>query len=103
MSTAIYFVSYKLKKDAAEADFLFAARALNDAFIAKQPGYLSWEQARDGETWVDMIRFQTMADLERFKEVSKRPNELALQFYSYINLNSCKEHLFSTVRRYGDF
>lgn len=101
MSNAIYYVSYKLKKGASVTEFLDSAEKLNDEFISKQAGYLSWKQAVDGETWVDMITFETMDDLDNFKKLSENPSELALQFYSTINLNSCKEHHFTVERSYG--
>ena len=100
MSNVIYFVSYKLKKGVSVQDFLDAAQKLNDEHISKQPGYLSWTQAVDGETWADIITFETMDDLDSFQEVSKNPCDLALQFYSYINLNSCKVNMFSVERTY---
>jgi len=79
---------------------LVAAEKLNDEFIAKQPGYLSWTQAVDDETWVDIITFENMDDLRNFKKISGNPSALALQFYSFINLNSCKEHHFTVERSY---
>jgi uncharacterized protein CbrC (UPF0167 family) len=100
MSNAIYYVSFKLKKGASISDFLLSAEKLNNEFIAKQPGYLSWKQAVDGETWADMITFDTMDDLNKFQDASKNPGELAMQFYSFINLNSCKVHMFSVERSY---
>jgi hypothetical protein len=47
-----------------------------------------------------MCTFETMDDLKAFEEVSQNPNEFALQFYSFINLNSCKGHRFSVEREY---
>jgi len=101
MSNAIYYVSYKLKKSASIPDFLLAAEALNDGYISKQNGYVSWEQLVDGETWADVITFKTMGDLKNFEEASSNPDELAKAFYSYINLMSCKGHKFSVERSYS--
>ena len=98
MSQAIYYVSFKLKKSASVPDFLLAAEQLNNEFISKQKGYVSWEQLRDGETWADVITFETMDDLANFEAVSRDPDELALKFYSFINLNSCKGHRFSVEK-----
>jgi len=101
MPNAIYYVSYKLKKGTSVPDFLLAAEALNDGHISKQKGYISWEQMVDGETWADMCTFETMEDLKAFEEASQNPGELALKFYSFINLMSCKGHKFSVEKRYG--
>ena len=100
MSNAIYYVSFKLKKGTVVADFLLAAEKLNNEFISKQKGYVSWKQLSDGETWADIVTFETMADLKNFKEVSGTPSEIAMKFYSFINLPSCKEHAFSVEKSY---
>jgi len=100
MSNAVYFVSFKLKKGASVTDFLQAAERLNNEYISKQKGYISWEQMVDGDTWADVITFESTEDLNNFKEASNSPDETALKFYSFINLNSCKVHLFSVERSY---
>ena len=101
MSKAIYYVSYKLKKSASIPDFLLAAEKLNNEHISKQKGYISWEQVRDGETWADLCTFDSMESLENFAEVSKNPGEAALNFYSFINLPSCKMHAYSLEKSYS--
>ena len=100
MSNAVYYVSYKLKKGVSVADFLLAAENLNNGYISKQKGYVSWKQLADGETWADVITFETMGDLKNFEAGSRNPDELALKYYSFINLNSCKGHHFSVERSY---
>jgi len=100
MSNAVYYVAYKLKKSASVPDFLSAAEALNNEYISKQKGYVSWKQLVDGETWADVLTFETMDDLKSFEAASRNPDELALKFYSYINLMSCKSHKFLVERSY---
>ena len=99
MSNAVFFVSYKLKKGASVQDFLLASEKLNDGYMSKQKGYISWKQLVDGDTWADYITFETKEDAKRVEQ-SAEPNELAEKFYSYINLNSCKTHFFSIERSY---
>ena len=99
MSNAIYFVSYKLKKGVCVPDFLQAAENLNNQYMCKQKGYISWKQAVDGDTWADFLTVETMDDAKRISNPTE-PNELAEKFYSFINLNSCKAHLFSVERSY---
>ena len=102
MPNAIYYVSYPLKKGASIPDFLLAAEKLNNEFISKQRGYISWKQLRDGDTWADVCTFETMDDLNNFKEISKKPSELAKKFYSFMNLSPklCKMHIFTVERSY---
>ncbi|MCL1788276.1 MAG: hypothetical protein FWG38_09855 [Defluviitaleaceae bacterium] len=101
MSQAIYYVSYKLKKGTSVPEFLTAAQALNDGYISKARGYVAWKQLQDGDTWADAIIFETMDDLKAFQEASSTPDALALAFYAFINLNSCKGHQFVVEKSYG--
>ena len=99
MPNVVFFVSFKLKKGASVPDFLLAAEKLNNEYMSKQKGYISWKQLVDGETWADFITFETMEDAKRVEE-STEPNPLAEKFYSFINLNSCKTNFFIIERSY---
>ena len=99
MSNAVYFVSYKLKKGASVPDFLLAAETLCKDYMSKQKGFISWKQVVDGETWADILTVETMEDAKRISTPTE-PNPLAEAFYAYINLNSCRAHLFSVERSY---
>ena len=99
MSNAVYFVSYKLKKGASVPDFLLATEQLNHAYMSKQTGFISWKQCVDGDTWADILTFETIEDAKRVSQPSGT-NDFAEKFYSFINLNSCRAHLFSVERSY---
>ena len=87
---ATFHCTFKLKKNADVQAFLQAAKALNDGYISKQPGYVSWQQLHDGNTWVDLITFDSTENVKGFEDRSNAsPNELAMAFYSFINLPSC--------------
>jgi len=100
MSNAVFYCSFQLKKRASVPDFLLAAEKLNNAYISKQTGYISWKQLVDGDTWADFLTFETMEDVKKFEADSGNAGELAKQFYSFINLNTCKVHYFSIERNY---
>ncbi len=100
MAHAVFYCSFKLKQGASVADFLQAAKNLNDLYISKQPGYLSWKQLVAGDTWADVITFETMDDLKRFVDNSGKAGEWAEQFYAFLNLNSCQQHDFMVERSY---
>ncbi|MCL2719570.1 MAG: hypothetical protein FWE14_12405 [Lachnospiraceae bacterium] len=101
MPNAVYYVSYKLKKGASVPDFLVASEKLNDEYMSKQKGYISWKQLIDGDLLLDFLTFETMEDAKKIAEAND-PNELALNFYSFINFNSCKQHFFTVERSYGE-
>lgn len=101
MPKAIFYCAYNLKKDASAAEFLAASQKLNDDYISKQPGYISWQQVRDGDLWADLLTFETMEDVKNFEANSENPNELALEFYSYINMPTCKINYFTIESEYS--
>jgi hypothetical protein len=102
MSNAVFYCSFNLKKNANVQGFLLAAKKLNDEYISKQKGYISWRQLNDGDTWADFLTFESMEDVKNFEAQSGNAGELAQHFYSFINLNSCKVHYFSVERSYGN-
>ena len=95
MPNAVFYCSFNLKKRASVSEFLLAAEKLNNEYISKQKGYISWQQLVDGNTWADYLIFETMEDVKAFEANS---GELAQNFYSFINLNSCKVHYFTIER-----
>jgi len=100
MSNAVFYCSFKLKKGADVPNFLQAAETLNNEYISKQKGYISWKQLSDGETWADFLTFETMEDVKNFENNSANAGELSANFYSFINLNSCVVKYFSVERSY---
>ena len=100
MANAVFYCSFKLKKGASVPEFLLAAKKLNDEYISKQKGYISWKQLVDGDTWADFITFETMADVKKFEADSGNSGELAEKFYSFLNCNSCKVNYFTIERSY---
>ena len=99
MPNAVFFNSYKLKEGASVPDFLLAAEKLWNEHISKQKGYISFNLLVDGETWADSTIFETMDDANAFLASSQSgTNDLAQKFYSFLNFNSCKSHVFSVER-----
>mgnify|MGYP000850974092 CR=1 FL=1 len=99
MSNIVFFNSYQLKKGVSASDFLLAVEKLNNEYISKQKGYISFQLLADGETWADSTTFETMEDAKSFSE-SCEPNEFAEKFYDFININSCKSQIFSVIKSY---
>ncbi len=53
----------------------------------------------DGETWADITKFETKEDAEAFARCGT-PNAFAQKFYSFINLNSCRSHLYTIEKTF---
>jgi len=100
MSHAVFYCSFKLRKGVSVPDFLLAAEKLNNEYISKQKGYISWKQLVDGDTWADFLTFETMEDVKNFEANSGNAGEVAQHFHSFLNHNSCKGHYFTIERSY---
>jgi len=99
MSEAIWFISYKIKKNVSEEDFLRASKKCNDEVLSKQKGFISWEVLRDGDTWIDLVKWETAEDAKN-GETAGAGNPASSEFYSFINMNSCKLQLYSIEKRH---
>ena len=99
MSNAVWFISYKLKKDVSVEDFLLASEKCNNEILSKQKGFISWELLRDGDTWVDLIAWETPEDAKN-AETTGQTNPTAQKFYSFIDFNSLKNQVYSVEKSY---
>ena len=68
--------------------------------MSKQKGYISWKQLIQGELWADLITWETMDDAQKILQPDG-PNALAEKFYSFIDMPSCKVHVFSVEKSYS--
>ncbi len=93
MPNAIWFISYKLKKGVSAEDFLLASEKCHHEVLSKQKGFVSWEVLHDGDTWVDLVKWETAEDAKN-GETAGANNPAAREFYAYINMNSCKLQLY---------
>ena len=65
MKNALEIVTFKIKGGVKLPDFLKASAELEEGFARKQAGFLSRIFAKgESNDWVDVIRWQTMADAE---------------------------------------
>lgn len=94
---AIWFITYKLKKNASVADFLLASKKCHDEVLSRQKGFVSWEVLRDGETWVDLVQWASAEDA-RNGETAGANNPVSRAFYSFINMNSCTLQLYTVEK-----
>ncbi len=99
MSNAVLFITFKLQKGASVPDFLLAAEKLNNEYMSKQNGFISWKQLVDGETWADLITWETVDDAKKIMENDEN-NKLSEEFCSFIDLESCVTQIFSVEKSY---
>jgi len=99
MSNAVWFISYKLVEGASVPDFLIALEKVHDEILSKQKGFISWKVLVDGDTWVDLVTWETPDDAKN-AETAGETNPIAHKFYSYIDMESCKNQHFSVEKSY---
>ena len=99
MSNAVMFITFKLKEGASVPDFLCASEKLNSEAFSKAKGFISWKQLIDGETWADLLMWETMDDAKNSMEACET-NSLVNEFCSFIDQESVKHHLFSVAKSY---
>ena len=99
MTEVVMMITFKLKKGASVEEFLIASENLNNEYMSKQKGYISWKQLNENETWIDFITFEKLEDAKAV-ENNPNPNDLALKFYSFINCNSCKVQYLTVEKSY---
>jgi hypothetical protein len=99
MSNAIWFISYELKKDVSTEEFLIASKKCYDEVLSRQKGFISWEVLRDGDTWVDLVKWETAEDAKK-GETAGANNPASHEFYSFINMKTCKLKLYSIEKKH---
>ncbi len=99
MPATVWMISYKLKEGADVEDFLRASEACNREVLSRQKGYISWEVLRCGGTWVDLCKWETPEDAKN-AETAGADNPAALEFYSFINMESLEQQLCSLEKSY---
>jgi len=100
MSNAIWFISYKLVEGASVPDFLLASEKCHNEVLSKQKGFISWKVLAEGDTWVDLVEWETMEDAINAENNDSEPSPVAQKFYSFIDPNSLKSQVFSIKKSY---
>lgn len=94
MPAAIWFISYKLKKDTSVEAFLLASKKCHDEVLSRQKGFISWEVLRDDDTWVDLVKWESTEDAKN-GETAGAGNPASREFYAFINMSTCKLQLYA--------
>ena len=97
MAKAVFFNTYKLKKDSSVPDFVQSVEDLVNNYVSKQKGFVSVMLMNDGDLWADYGVFETMEDAINFENPTE-PHESALKFYSFLNFSSCKSRIYSVEK-----
>ena len=99
MQNAIWFISYKLVEGSSVPDFLLAQEKCCNEVLSKKPGFISWQVLTAGDTWVDLVTWDTMEHAQN-SEKGGDVNPAALEFYSFIDFGTLKHQCYSVERSY---
>jgi hypothetical protein len=100
MQNAVWFISYKLVDGASVPDFLQAQEKCNNEVLSKQPGFISWKVLVDGDTWVDLVTWETKENAINAENNDGDVNPVAQKFYSFIDPNTLHMQCFTVERIY---
>jgi len=100
MSNAVWFISYKLVEGASVPEFLIASEKTHNEVLSKKKGFVSWKVLIDGDTWVDLVTWETMDNAINAENDDGDTDPIALEFYSFIDPNSLKSLVFSVEKSY---
>ena len=100
MSNVVELVLFKLKEGVSEQQFLAAADELNTGFLSLQKGCLDRKLARNGDSWVDIVLWETMDDAISALKASDQ-NSAARPFLECIDETSCSMQHLTIARTYN--
>jgi len=99
MPNAVWFISYKLVEGASVPDFLLASEETHNEVLSKKKGFISWKVLATGDTWVDLVTWETMEDAIHAEQDGEM-SPIAQKFYSFIDFESLKPQIFSVEKSY---
>ena len=99
MSNAVMFITYKLAKDVSAQDFLLASEKVNNNFMSKQKGYISWKVLVDGDMWADLLTWETKEDAENAMAAGGESADNQ-KFFAMLDPESVKVQIFTVEKSY---
>ncbi len=99
MPEVVEFVSFKVKEGISEQQLLAASDEFNEGFLSLQKGYVSRRFIKEGDTWADLVLWETMEDaMNAVNAVEKSP--AAESYDACIEQSTCKMQHLTIVKNY---
>ena len=84
MSNVVELTLFYLKREVSVPDFLLASDKFQNEFISMQKGYISRKLLVNGETWTDLVVWETMEDVKNATKIIYE-NAAALEYIAFID------------------
>ncbi|MCL2619191.1 MAG: hypothetical protein FWD98_09100 [Defluviitaleaceae bacterium] len=97
MSGTTWIISYNLKSGVSVEDFLAAAEKCCKEVVSVQKGFISWEMLRDGDTWIDVVKWETAEDAKN-GETAGQHSPVAHEFFAFLDMESCTHRMCSVEK-----
>lgn len=99
MSETVWGITYQLIKGASVQDYLAASEQVNNEILSKQKGFVSWQVLASGDTWMDMVTWESGEDAKN-AESAGAENPIAQKYYSLIDMESCKMTVYTVKKSF---
>ena len=98
MSNIVELVSFNLKKGVSIPDFLLVSDKFNRDFMSVQKGYISRKLLRKGNTWTDLVLWESLEDAQNAARTIYE-SAAATEYIAFIEAEENDELLYFSVAR----
>ena len=104
MSKVVEICLFKINEGVTEEHLLGASDLFNESFLAKQKGFISRQFAKDGDTWSDVVLWESMEDamnaVKAFEHALTVEDPAVMTYGLCINEEDCTMQHLTIVKSY---
>ena len=98
MSNIVELVSFTLKKGVSVSDFLLVSDQFNQDFMAAQKGYISRKLMLNGNTWTDLVLWESLEDAQNAAKAIYE-SAISAEYIAFIEDEENDELVYFSVER----
>ena len=104
MSKVVEICLFKINEGVTEEHFLEASDLLHTGFLSQQQGFISRQFAKDGDTWSDVVLWESMEDamnaVKAFEHALTVEDPTVMTYGLCINEEHCTMQHLTIVKSY---
>ncbi len=97
MSKKVMMCSFELAEGVSIPDFSAAAEKINNEFISKEKGYISWQQFVNWNKWIDLLTWESIEDLNNFEQASCN-TPIAGEYFKFLKEDSIEMEVYDLTK-----